>query len=163
MEGAKINITHYSGIYTLEVWQNLHTGIDEAWEFFSDPSKLSEITPSHMGFKITSGKPGRMYQGQVISYRIGILPLIKSNWVTEITAVVPCKYFIDEQRSGPYRIWHHEHHFKKSGEGLEMYDRVIYKIPLGPLGRLVHFLFIRKKLINIFTFRKYQLSKIFGE
>ncbi|MBN1387464.1 MAG: SRPBCC family protein [Bacteroidales bacterium] len=162
MKGAKINITYHSGIFKLETWQILESGIDEAWDFFSDPSKLAEITPPHMGFLITSGKPSRMYQGQIISYRIGILPLIKSNWVTEITTVVPGKYFIDEQRSGPYRIWHHEHHFTHTDKVVEMHDKVTYKIPLGPLGRMVHFLYIRKKLLNIFTYRYNKLDEIFN-
>lgn len=161
MEGAKINITYHSGIYTLEAWQIIHAGIDEAWDFFSDPSKLSIITPSHMGFLITSGKPEKMYQGQVISYRIGIFPIIKSNWVTEISTVVPGKYFIDEQISGPYRLWHHEHHFKNSGKVVEMYDKVTYKIPMGPVGRLIHLFSIRNKLLSIFRYRYAVLSKIF--
>ncbi len=161
MKGAKINITCHSGIYTLEAWQLIEADIDEAWDFFSDPSNLAEITPSHMGFDITSGKPERMYQGQIISYRIGIFPLIKSNWVTEITTVVPGEYFIDEQRSGPYRIWHHEHHLRNTPEGLEMYDRVTYKIPFGPIGRLLHSILIRNKLLGIFRYRHNVLSKIF--
>ena len=162
MKGTEIIITYHSGSYTLETWQTLAVGLDEAWEFFSNPSNLAEITPPQMGFEISSGKPGRMYQGQMISYRIGIFPLIKTNWVTEITTVVPGVYFIDEQRSGPYRIWHHEHHFRNKHEGLEMYDRVTYRIPFGPLGWIVHFLFIKKKLLNIFTYRSKVLNELFS-
>ena len=163
MKEVNVNIKHHSGIYTLESRQNLNAEIDEAWEFFSDPSRLADITPSHMGFKITSGDPGKMYRGQIISYRIGILPLVKSNWVTEITAVVPQSYFIDEQRSGPYSIWHHEHHFSITEEGLEIYDKVSYKIPFGFLGRLMHQLFIKRKLLSIFGYRYRLLDEVFNK
>ncbi|MBS0012073.1 MAG: SRPBCC family protein [Bacteroidales bacterium] len=154
MKEAEINIRRHSGIFTLEARQCINTGLEEAWSFFSHPSNLSLITPSSMEFKITSGEPEEMYEGQIITYRIGILPLIKSNWVTEITRVKRAAYFIDEQRSGPYKIWHHEHHFRETEDGIEMLDRVTYKIPLGIAGRIVHYLFIRKQLINIFTYRK---------
>ncbi len=163
MKGAKINISYHPGIYILEAWQTLETGLDEAWSFFSDPANLSRITPSFMGFKITSGRPGPMYEGQIISYRIGILPLIKSNWVTEITRIKKGSYFIDEQRAGPYKIWHHEHHFRKTENGIEMYDRVSYRIPLGIAGRIVHSLFIKKRLIKIFTYRKKAIIDYLGE
>lgn len=161
MENKSINISYHSGIYTLEAWQTIDAAIGEAWDFFSDPSKLAEITPPYMGFRITSGKPAKMYQGQIISYRIGIFPLIRSSWVTEISSLVPGKYFVDKQISGPYKIWHHEHHFTESGNSVNMYDRVSYKIPLGAAGRLIHFLFIRKKLLSIFSFRHEALNKSF--
>jgi len=163
MKGAKIYINHHPGIYTLEAWQTLETGIDEAWEFFSNPANLSRITPSFMGFRITSVRPGPMYEGQIISYRIGILPFIKSSWVTEITRVKKGSYFIDEQRSGPYKIWHHEHHFMETENGVEMYDRVSYSIPLGIAGRIIHYLFIKKRLMEIFTYREKAIIEYLGE
>lgn len=162
MESEKINISYHSGVYTLEARQTLEAGKDKAWGFFSDPANLSDITPPGMGFTITSGKPDRMYQGQIISYRIGILPLVKSNWVTEITTVFPGKYFIDKQLSGPYKIWHHEHHFKETGGLTEMYDKVTYRIPLGIIGRLIHFLFINKRLLSIFKYRYKILDELFS-
>lgn len=115
-----------------------------------------------MKFEITSGKPEKMFAGQIISYRIGILPLITSHWVTEITQVENNKYFIDEQRFGPYKMWHHEHHFYENESGILMKDKVSYKIPLGVLGKVAHMLFIRSQLIKIFTYRIAKLEEIFG-
>jgi len=163
MEHDKITIRYHSGIYTLESHQYLSINLEEAWSFFSDPSNLAKITPSSMGFDITSGKPGPMYEGQMISYKIGILPPFKSNWVTEITKIAEGSYFIDEQRAGPYLMWHHEHHFKPSGEGTAMYDKVSYRIPGGPIGHLAHSLFIRKKLMTIFSYRYDTMESYFNK
>jgi len=157
-----INIRYHSGMYTLSVKQQLAVSMDEAWEFFSSPENLSKITPSEMKFEITSGKPEKMFAGQIISYRIGILPMIKSHWVTEITQVKNKKYFIDEQRFGPYKMWHHEHHFKENQSGILMVDKVSYKIPFGFLGRIAHFLFIHSQLQKIFSYRIQILNEIFA-
>lgn len=158
-----INFRYHSGMYTLWVEQQLLVKIDEAWDFFSSPENLSKITPAEMKFEITSGKPEKMFAGQIISYRIGILPMITSHWVTEISQVENKKYFIDEQRFGPYKMWHHEHHFKEIDEGVLMTDKVSYKIPMGILGRFAHYLFIRNQLKKIFSFRIRKLDEIFAK
>ena len=152
----------HAGIYTLEVRQLINRPLDEAWEFFSSPGNLSKITPGHMGFQITSGTPAKMYPGQIITYRVSPFPGLKTNWVTEITHVVERKFFVDEQRFGPYRMWHHEHHFEAHGTGVLMTDRVSYKLPFGLLGRLAHFLFVKKQLQQIFAFRKIYIDRTFG-
>ena len=158
---GKVHISQHSGIFTLEVEQILPITLFEAWNFFSRPENLAEITPSEMGFKITSGKPGQMYAGQIISYKINIIPGIKSSWVTEITQVKNLEYFIDEQRFGPYKMWHHEHHFFEMESGTLMKDKVSYKIPLGFLGKIVHSLLIKRKLVHIFSYRINKLDNIF--
>jgi len=161
MNNNKIKINYHSGVYTLKTSLNLPIQIDNAWDFFSNPGNLAKITPSEMGFQITSGEPGKMFAGQIITYKIGILPGIKSNWVTEITQVKENAYFIDEQRFGPYKMWHHEHHFNPVDGGIAMTDRVTFKIPFGIFGRLAYHLFIRRKLVQIFTFRTLILSNYF--
>jgi len=113
-----------------------------------------------MGFQITSGIPDRMFTGQIISYQIGLLPGIKSSWVTEITHVHDKKFFVDEQRFGPYAMWHHEHWFFPCDEGVRMVDRVSYKLPLGVLGRLGSPL-IKKQLQGIFDYRISKLEELF--
>lgn len=158
-----ISIKSHSGIFTLEATQLLNTSISEAWNFFSDPENLSKITPGYMDFQITSGKPQKMYRGQMITYKVSPFPGIRANWVTEITQVSEGHYFVDEQRFGPYRMWHHEHHFEIGDEGILMRDRVSYKLPLGIVGRLAHFLLIKKQLAQIFTFREKFLNKLFEE
>lgn len=156
-----ISIKYHSGIYTLEVSQFLKIGMEEAWEFFSSPENLSKITPSSMGFVITSGPVKRMYAGQIISYQVSPFAGIRANWVTEITHVEEGRFFVDEQRFGPYRMWHHEHIFESLHSGVLMTDRVSYKLPLGILGRFAHWFFVKNKLRRIFEFRESKLNELF--
>lgn len=156
-----IKFKAHSGIYTLEVEQFLKLSLAEAWDFFSSPGNLSKITPEQMGFRITSGTPGRMYEGQIITYRVSPFPGVRTNWVTEITQVSEGHYFVDEQRFGPYRMWHHEHRFEEQNGGVLMTDRVSYKLPFGFIGRMAHSLFVKNQLKQIFTFREAYLSQIF--
>ncbi len=158
-----ITINSNSGIYTLEVKQFVKISLKEAWDFFSSPDNLSKITPEHMGFYITSGVPSKMYPGQIITYKVSPVAGIKTNWVTEITHVAEGLFFVDEQRFGPYRMWHHEHHFEAKNNGVLMTDRVSYKLPMGFLGRIAHFLFVQKQLKGIFEYREKCLEKLFGE
>src|SRR5690606_31217717 len=115
----------------------------------------------YMGLEITSPYEERAFPGQIITYKIGVLPGVKSNWVTEITQVVENQMFVDEQRFGPYAMWHHEHWFTETDDGVMMFDRVSYKLPFGRLGRWFHFL-IEKRLIAIFTFRYKILASLFS-
>lgn len=141
-------------MYNLKRKQVLPITLEEAWEFFSSPKNLGKITPSDMGFDIQylSGEK-TTYAGQIIAYKIKVLPGIRMNWITEITHVKDLQYFIDEQRFGPYKLWHHQHHFKGTKEGVEMIDEVNYVIPFGVLGRLVHWLFVGRQVIAIFDYR----------
>lgn len=149
-------------IYNLTRKHILPIDIEEAWEFFSTPDNLSKITPKHMGFEILyrSGD-SKMYAGQIIRYRVKILPGISAQWVTEITHVDDPNYFVDEQRFGPYSLWHHQHRFYQVDGGVEMIDEVNYAIPLGILGRLAHWLFVQRQLNAIFDFRYSFLERYF--
>ncbi|MEQ9466815.1 MAG: SRPBCC family protein [Ekhidna sp.] len=158
-----VEIKKHSGIYTLTVMQQLPIGLSEAWDFFSSPKNLEKITPDHMGFKITSGEPGSMYPGQIISYKVSPLPGIKTSWVTEITHVEEGKFFVDEQRFGPYSMWHHEHHFEENEKGVMMTDKVSYKIPFGFLGHIAQRLFVGRQLRGIFEYRVKVLEEKFGK
>ena len=156
----QISFFNRSGVYQLEVEQFLPVTIEVAWNFFSSPKNLSKITPPNMGFDITSECGDTMYRGQIITYKIGILPGIKGNWVTEITELHKPNLFIDEQRVGPYSIWHHEHHFRTIDNGVIMKDIVSYKVPLGFIGRFLHSVYIKKQLKSIFQFRINTLEKM---
>jgi ligand-binding SRPBCC domain-containing protein len=149
-------------IYQLSRKQILPLTMEEAWEFFSSPHNLSKITPPHMGFKIlyTSGGE-RMYQGQLIRYHVAVLPGIQVHWVTEITHVAEPHFFVDEQRGGPYALWHHQHHFRQVPGGVEMTDEVNYAIPYGILGRFAHWLFVEKQVNTIFDYRNKVLKQMF--
>jgi len=144
--------------------QRVNSTIDEVWDFISSPANLKEITPDYMGFDITSADlPKKMYPGMIISYRVSPMMGIKTTWVTEITHVRDKEYFVDEQRVGPYTMWHHQHHIEPCTGGVLMKDTVSYRPPFGSLGRVANFLFIGAKLREIFAYRQQALDRRFGE
>ncbi|GAA4301073.1 SRPBCC family protein [Aestuariibaculum suncheonense] len=149
-------------IYTLHRKQNLPISVDEAWAFFSDPKNLKTITPDYMSFDILSGADRHMFSGQIIQYIVTPILGIKTKWVTEITHVVDKHYFVDEQRFGPYSLWHHKHFINPINGGVEMEDIVDYKLPLGFIGQLVHPIIVKPKLEEIFTYRTKKLEALFG-
>ncbi len=149
-------------IYSFAQEQRLPISREEAWDFFSTPHNLDGITPPDLGFKITSLPGDRMYEGQIICYRIRVLPLVTVTWVTEIKSVEQGVSFIDEQRFGPYRFWHHRHTFEEIPGGVVMRDLVHYGLGFGPFGALANALIVRKKLDHIFGFRKIILAERLG-
>lgn len=150
-------------LYRLHKKQNLPISIETAWEFLSDPGNLKTITPDYMGFQIVSGADRPMYPGQIIQYVVTPVLGIKTTWVTEITHVENKHYFVDEQRFGPYALWHHKHFIKPIDNGVEMEDIIDYKIPMGILGRLAHPFLVKPKLEEIFKYRQQKLIDLFGE
>lgn len=144
-----------------EFTQFVPARLDEVWDFFSSPANLSKITPPGMGFIITSPPQPGMYPGMFISYKVSPLLRIKLNWVTEITHVREKLFFVDEQRRGPYSIWHHEHHFREVEGGVEMHDILHYQVPLGILGTLADHLFVKNKVRGIFSFREKRIRELF--
>lgn len=149
--------------YSIKQVQLLPVTLDEAWDFFSEPLNLNDITPPDMNFRIEFvSRPGKIYAGQLIGYRIRILPWIWVRWLTEITAVKRGEYFIDDQRSGPYALWHHQHHFRTVPGGVEMTDEVNYAVPYGWLGRLANRFFVAPRLRTIFAYRHHILEKKFA-
>src|SRR5690606_143765 len=149
-------------IYKLHAKQNLPISVDEAWSFLSNPENLKVITPDYMGFNIQSGADRPMFAGQIIEYIVTPILCIKPKWVTEITHVVDKEYFVDEQRFGPYTLWHHKHFIKEIDGGVEMEDLLHYKLPFGFLGQLVHPFLVKQKLDEIFEYRKNKLVELFG-
>lgn len=147
----------------LEQEQFLPISLDRAWDFFSSPKNLNEITPPDMVFKIISKVPEKMYPGMFIQYKIKPMLNIELDWCTEITHVEDGKFFVDEQRKGPYSIWHHEHHFKEVNGGVLMTDILHYDIGLGILGTIAGFIFVDKKVNQIFEFRRTKLLDLFGD
>ena len=150
-------------IYTLKTKQRLPISREEAWKFLSDPANLKTITPDYMGFDIISGADREMFPGQIIQYTVSPVAGIKTSWITEITHVKELEYFVDEQRFGPYALWHHKHFIKPIPGGVEMEDIVDYKLPFGILGRMVHPILVGPKLKEIFEYRKKKLEELFGE
>ncbi|MBN1299673.1 MAG: SRPBCC family protein [Melioribacteraceae bacterium] len=150
-------------IFELKQTQHLSIPLDEAWSFFSNPRNLDEITPPFLKFKIKSSIDNSMYEGQIINYSIKILPGIFQNWVTEIKSVRKGEFFIDEQRFGPYKFWHHKHIFKPESNGVVMTDHIHYSLPFGIIGLLAHILFVKRRLKQIFDYRYNWLDKNFNK
>jgi ligand-binding SRPBCC domain-containing protein len=152
-----------SKVYSIKTIQNIPVPLDTAWDFFSSPANLEEITPVDINFNIISQYHGnKMYAGQVIEYKLKPLLGIPLYWMTEITHLADKSFFVDEQRFGPYRLWHHQHHFKAIAGGVEMTDIVHYKLPFWFLGDMAHRLFLKRRLKNIFDYRYKVIEQKFG-
>ena len=149
-------------LFRFKTIQKLPISKEKAWIFFSDPSNLKTITPNYMGFKILRGEESNMYAGQIIQYIVTPILNIPVKCVTEITHLVEGKYFVDEQRFGPYSLWHHKHFINPITNGVEMIDIVDYKIPYGILGQLMQPILVGPKLKEIFEYRRIALIKLFG-
>lgn len=142
--------------------QTIPAPIDVVWDYFATPRNLNQMTPPQMNFEIIQGGEDAMYAGQMIEYTVELMKGIKTRWLTEITHVEPGSFFIDEQRIGPYRLWHHEHHFRSVQDGVKMTDKITYALPFGPIGNLVHALWVKGQLEKIFNFRFHKVGELFG-
>jgi len=149
-------------LYQLHATQNLPISQKTAWEFFSNPTNLKNITPESMGFNILSGDDRVIFPGQIITYKVSPFPGYTTKWVTEITHVQEGTYFVDEQRFGPYTLWHHKHFITNIAGGVIIEDIIDYKLPLGILGQIMHPIIVKKQLLKIFNYRENKLSELFG-
>ena len=150
--------------YQLEQTQKIPASIDAVWDFISSPMNLKEITPDYLGFLVTSNNnENKMYPGMIITYKVSPLLGIKLSWMTEITHVKDKEYFVDEQRVGPYSLWHHQHKITAIEGGVLMTDIVTYQPPFGFLGAIANTLIIKSKLKEIFDYRTVAVEKRFGK
>jgi ligand-binding SRPBCC domain-containing protein len=149
-----------SGIYRLHSQHFLPISLEEAWRFFSSPKNLQKITPENLNFNITSPENGEAYLGQIITYTISLNKIFKMNWVTEITHITKGSYFVDEQRFGPYKMWHHLHKIEEVNGGVLMTDVVHFKLPFSMVAPLAYSLFVKRKLTEIFRFRTKKLDEL---
>jgi len=153
-----------SKVYSFKTVQTIPVPLEKAWEFFSSPKNLKEITPDNLGFVILSKYHGdTMYPGQLIEYKVSPVLGIPLYWMTEITHVADMQYFVDEQRFGPYSLWHHQHHFKAVDGGVEMTDIIHYKLPCWFLGDIANTLLVKRQLKKIFSFRYKKTEALFGK
>lgn len=143
--------------------QFLPVSISAAWDFFSTPENLNMITPEDLTFEVTSPLPEKIYEGLIITYRIRPMLKIPLNWCTEITHVREHAFFVDEQRKGPYNIWHHEHHFKAVEGGVLMTDLLHYDIGKSIFGWIAGKIFVHRKVKEIFAFRYKVLESHFAK
>lgn len=147
--------------FQFEREQVIQANLNDLWDFVSSPVNLEKITPPKMGFTITSNLPEKMYPGMIIAYKVNLFPFVKTTWVTEITQVAEKKNFVDEQRVGPYRMWHHQHILEDLPDGVKMRDIISYCPPMGVFGHLLNAMLIRKQLSAIFEYRKIALEALF--
>ncbi len=147
--------------FTLERTQTLPITLESAWEFFSNPDNLVKITPPEMDFRITSPPQSVIYGGQIITYTVRPFLRVAVNWTTEITHVEAPNFFVDEQRFGPYRFWHHQHRFCEVDGGVEVHDLVHYLLSHDQLAGVINYLFVAPRLRRIFDFRSKALQDIF--
>ncbi|MAZ58210.1 MAG: hypothetical protein CMP56_02205 [Flavobacteriales bacterium] len=151
-------------IHQIRQEQFINAKIEDVWDFVTSPSNLKKITPEYMNFVIKSKNPNeKIYPGMIICYKVSPILKIPTTWVTEITHVKKNEFFVDEQRIGPYKIWHHEHLFREEKNGVMMIDIISYKLPFGIIGRLINYLFIKKKLNNIFNYRYEKMNELFNK
>ncbi len=148
-------------LYTLEQKQFLPLSLASAWDFFSNPHNLKKITPPSMNFRVLTEIPEEMHAGLIIRYTVTPVFGIPVHWVTEITHVRDRQFFVDEQRFGPYKFWHHQHHFREVEGGVEMTDIIHYALPFGVIGSMVRALIVRRQLDAIFSHRKTVLERMF--
>lgn len=141
-------------IFRLKKRHTLPISISKAWEFFSNPRNLGDITPPELALKIKRTPQARIYNGMIIEYSLKPLLGISMDWITEIKHIQEPYMFVDEQRIGPYKFWYHQHKFKSIGKGVEIEDIVYYALPLNFLAAFVNRIFIEKKLDSIFQYRK---------
>ena len=151
-------------MFTFEQSQKVPATIEQIWDFMSSPANLKNITPPYMGFNIlTKNLPEKMYEGMIIKYKVSPLAGINMEWVTEITHIKEQEFFVDLQQMGPYKFWHHQHHFTPIDGGVLMNDIVNYLPPFGILGRMANGIIIKKKLNEIFEYRKLKTEEMFGK
>ena len=151
------------GVNTLTYSQRIPVSIESAWSFFSSPENLARITPPEMFFRITNGSAGQqVYEGMLITYTLYPFMMLPVQWETEITRVERPFFFEDRQKSGPYADWLHRHEFQEIYGGVEMTDRIDYVMPFGTFGDLVNALIVRRRLDEVFAFRKRKTGEILG-
>jgi ligand-binding SRPBCC domain-containing protein len=150
------------GFYQYKREQFFKHPISDLWNFISRPENLKKITPDYMGFDIISKEQlNEMYEGMIIAYKVSPILGIKTTWVTEITHIRDQKYFVDEQRVGPYKLWHHQHFLEEKEKGTLMSDIISYQPPFGIIGSLANKIMVRRKLKEIFDYREKVLRQIF--
>lgn len=149
-------------VYKIESVQTINASIEECWDFFSSPKNLQTITLDTMSFEIQDFDGKRMYPGQVITYTLKPLLGIKINWMTIITVSKENDYFVDEQRFGPYALWHHKHFFEATEKGTKMTDVVHYALPFGFLGQMANYFMVKNKLKDIFAYRYSKIEQLFN-
>lgn len=148
-------------LYRFEHCLTIAAPLEDVWSFFADPHNLTRITPPSLNLRVPPELPHTVYPGMIVTYTVRPFAGYRATWVTEITHVTERTLFVDEQRFGPYRFWHHQHHLLETDDGIEVRDIVHYALPLGPFGRLANAVMIRARLREIFNYRVDAIKRVF--
>ncbi|MEM9837470.1 MAG: SRPBCC family protein [Bacteroidota bacterium] len=149
----------------LEFTTTVPRSLEATWDFFSRPENLEKLTPKDVSFEfLTPLKGVVMYPGIAIQYRVSPFPGFTTDWITEITQIKEYEYFIDDQRVGPFALWHHQHHFRAiDDQTTEMKDILHYQAPLGILGTIADKIFVHRQVQQIFSYREEAMRAYFGQ
>jgi ligand-binding SRPBCC domain-containing protein len=146
-------------MYTLHKEMIINTSMQRAWHFIRNPANLNVITPEDMAFEICSELPEEMYEGMLVEYRVNIPGTGRQPWLSELKYIVEGRSFVDEQKIGPYKFWHHYHAIEDADGAVKFIDHVTYDVPYGVIGKIAHCTFIRRTLERIFDYREHAFQK----
>jgi ligand-binding SRPBCC domain-containing protein len=130
----------------------------EVFAFFADPVTLPSLMPSSLGVRLVT-PPAAMAAGAVFDLRLVWLGL-PLRWRAFVREYDPPVRFLDVQVRGPYARWEHRHLFLVEGNGTRVEDRVVYRLPLGPLGRLAHTLVVGRQLTAMWAYRRRRIADL---
>jgi len=129
---------------------------EEVFHFFTDASKLEQLSPPWVHFRLLTPQPIAIRAGTTLDYRMRIYAA-PIRWRSEITEWDPPIRFVDEQKRGPLRRWVHTHTFRSERGGTVVSDDVCYEVPLAFLAGWL----VRRDVEKIFEYRRAALRKIF--
>jgi ligand-binding SRPBCC domain-containing protein len=163
LEGALENLCggRRQGAEVLEAVQWVPHPVEKVFQFFCDEKNLEQITPPFLNFNVLGKSTPEIQEGTLIDYRLKLhgLPM---KWRTRIEKWRPNEAFVDLQLSGPYTRWEHTHGFQSVRGGTLMTDEVLYRLPMGVLGKGVAGGYVRGDVSKIFEYRKEVIRKVFG-
>jgi len=131
----------------------------EVFAFFADPGNLAALTPPSFAVRLLT--PAPMTAGAVLDYRLRWLAL-PLRWRAVVREFDPPYRFLDVQVLGPYARWEHRHRFLEADGGTVIEDRVVYRLPLGALGRAAHALFVGRQLRAAWDYRTARVAALVG-
>ena len=130
----------------------------EVFAFFADPANLVRVAPPSLGLRLLTPPPV-MTAGAWFDLRLTWfgLPL---RWRTFIREYDPPVRFLDVQIRGPLARWEHRHIFLGEAGGTSVEDRIVYRLPLGALGRLAHAVVVQRQFAALWAHRRRKISEL---
>ena len=126
--------------------------VDQLFSWHENPGAFERLTPPFDPVTIKKRKGG-IDGGEVhIQMNLGPVPL---TWVAKHHDYIKNKQFLDQQVSGPFASWEHQHLFEKiDAKSSKLIDEIDYKLPFGTLGNVFGGAFTRQKIDQMFAYRR---------